>query len=203
MSKYNLGMVVGRFQPLTNGHKFMIDKALSFCKHVVIMICSAQESRTKQNPFSIDERIIMFKRVYRKEILFKRIIIIPVSDQGIGNNEKWGEFLLNTIKYKLKMKPDIFISGIENRRTNWFKNEINIDQLYINRDKFPISGTQVREDLFKYWKDNLITISLNFPVDDCLTPLYASGLPKKLWSYILSLAEIISISNNNNKTDSI
>ena len=203
MSKYKLGMVVGRFQPLTNGHKFMIDKALSFCKHVVIMICSAQESRTKQNPFSIDERIAMFKRIYRKEILFKRIIIIPVSDQGIGNNEKWGEFLLNTTKYKLKMKPDIFISGIENRRTNWFKNEINIDQLYINRDKFPISGTQVREDLFKYWKDNLVTISLNFPVADCLTPLSASGLPKKLWSYILSLAEIISISHNNNETDSI
>lgn len=203
MSKYKLGMVVGRFQPLTNGHKFIIDKALSFCKHVVIMICSAQESRTKQNPFSIDERITMFKRVYKKEILFKRIIIIPVSDQGIGNNEKWGEFLLNTTKYKLKMKPDIFISGIENRRTNWFKNEINIDQLYINRDKFPISGTQVREDLFKYWKDNLVTISLNFPVADCLTPLYASGLPKKLWLYILSLAEIISISHNNNETDSI
>ena len=33
MSKYKLGMVVGRFQPLTEGHKLMIDKALSFCKH--------------------------------------------------------------------------------------------------------------------------------------------------------------------------
>ena len=65
---------------------------------------------------------------------------------GIGNNEKWGDFLLSVLdSYGYEAK--FFVTGEEKRRVSWFKNEVleNMEIISISRNKIVISGTEIRE----------------------------------------------------------
>lgn len=138
--KKKVAFITGRFQPIHKGHQLLVDKAFSLSKNVVIMICSAQESRTKNNPLSFEERKNLIKKIYPDAI------IIPVQDMGIGNNEKWGDFLLSVLdSYGYEAK--FFVTGEEKRRVSWFKNEVleNMEIISISRNKIVISGTEIRE----------------------------------------------------------
>ena len=60
---YTLGMVIGRFQVLHNGHVNMVKRALDLCDVVVVYIGSSQEARTKVNPFSYGEDLFLLTDV--------------------------------------------------------------------------------------------------------------------------------------------
>lgn len=55
-------LFVGRFQPFHLGHLRAIEEILSKHDHVVIIVGSARQHDTPDNPFSIVERIEMIKR---------------------------------------------------------------------------------------------------------------------------------------------
>lgn len=75
------GLYPGRFQPFHLGHLSVIKWALERVNELIILIGSAQESHTLNNPFSAGERIEMIKRALETEgIDMKRIYIIPVPD---------------------------------------------------------------------------------------------------------------------------
>lgn len=50
------GLVVGRFQPLHNGHAALIRHARERCGTVVVAIGSAQAKPSLRNPFTLEER---------------------------------------------------------------------------------------------------------------------------------------------------
>ena len=52
MQAFELGITVGRFQTLHNGHADMIGKALEICGKVGVLVGSSQESGTANNPFT-------------------------------------------------------------------------------------------------------------------------------------------------------
>jgi len=62
MIKY--GILLGRFQPLHFGHQHLIDKIISDGLEPIIILGTAQESRTKNNPYTPLERIHMLKLLY-------------------------------------------------------------------------------------------------------------------------------------------
>ncbi len=137
-----VAFVSGRFEPIHKGHQLLIDEAFKLEKNVAILICSSQESRTRQNPLSYEERKELIKKIYPKAI------IIPVPDMGIGNNEKWGDFLLDTLK-KYDCEPTFFVTGEEERRESWFRKEIlkEMKIIKISRSKIVISATKLRKDI--------------------------------------------------------
>lgn len=57
-----IGLYIGRFQPFHRGHLSVVREALKHCSKLVIAIGSAQEERTKKNPFSFEERKIFIWR---------------------------------------------------------------------------------------------------------------------------------------------
>lgn len=154
---YKLGMVIGRFQILHNGHVTMIRRALDLCDVVVVYIGSSQEARTKVNPFSYEERREMFAEVFTLEITCGRLIIRSLPDIGVGNNEDWGTYVLNTFENEFHKLPDLYVSGCEKERSSWFTNEIapNMDEFRITRHNVEVSGTLCREVLrsedYKRW----------------------------------------------------
>ena len=78
--KYSL--FIGRWQPFHNGHKYIIDKALSKGKNVCVAIRDTKIS--KNNPYTASQRTEMIKRVYGSKI---RIITIPdIESINIGRN---------------------------------------------------------------------------------------------------------------------
>lgn len=57
-------VIIGRFQPLHNGHLALFDKALSFGDEVVVVIGSAKQANSPKNPFTAAEREVMIRAVY-------------------------------------------------------------------------------------------------------------------------------------------
>ena len=142
--KFKLGFTIGRFQFFHEGHESLIDKGLELCEKFVILIGSSDKSRTKDNPFTFEERKEMIETRYC--CYSDRLFILPVFDLGIGYVPQWGDYLLNTIKFNLGETPDFYIGGVESGRENWLIGE-GITRVLISRDLCPISATKCRSEL--------------------------------------------------------
>ncbi|MCU0852330.1 MAG: nicotinamide-nucleotide adenylyltransferase [Thermoplasmata archaeon] len=73
------GLVVGRFQPFHKGHLSVIKEALRLCDEVIVVIGSAEESHTPNNPFTAGERFQMILASLTPEER-KNVLIVPVRD---------------------------------------------------------------------------------------------------------------------------
>ena len=142
MSKpYQLGITLGRFQAFHRGHQYMIDKAVALCDSVGVFIGSSQESGTVKNPFSYETRERLLKKIYGDAIR-----VYPLPDIGVGNNSKWGDYVIDNVVKQCGEKPDLLVSGKEARRIDWFDsvNSLTIAELYVPKI-IDISATQMRE----------------------------------------------------------
>jgi len=73
-------MFIGRWQPFHNGHKYLIDGALSKGEYVCVAIRNTEIS--EKNPYTVEQRIEMIKRVYQNAV---EIIVIPdIKSINIG-----------------------------------------------------------------------------------------------------------------------
>lgn len=150
---YKLGITIGRFQTFHKGHQVMIDKAIELCDKVGVFIGSSQESGTNKNPFTYEMREGIFKKIYSN-----RIRIYPLPDIGVGNNSKWGDYVLENVIDKFGESPDLLISGKEERRIDWFDSVkgLLIAELYIPKT-IDISASKMRElfvkNEFNTWKE--------------------------------------------------
>lgn len=156
MYAFPVGLIVGRFQVFHNGHEYMIRSALDICDTVLVFIGSAQEENTQKNPFSYTRRLQTLTNVFDKEIRARRLIIKPLNDIGVGNNTKWGEYVLKTARETYGINPTIMISGKEERRETWFSDEMA--ELFIPKT-YDISATALRlamlRDDREFWKKHV------------------------------------------------
>ena len=138
---YRLGITVGRFQTFHNGHKFMIDKAVALCDSVGVFIGSSQESGTAKNPFDYETRRRLLKKIYGDTVR-----VFPLPDIGVGNNARWGDYVIGNVEECFGELPDLLVSGKEERRIDWFDSirALSIAELYVPKI-IDISASQMRE----------------------------------------------------------
>ena len=86
-------LFIGRFQPFHKGHIYCVKKLLKSFDEVIIVVGSAQESRTKKNPFTAGERVEMIRLSFKSEL--SRILILPVPD--INNHLYWVSHILSYV----------------------------------------------------------------------------------------------------------
>ena len=110
---FKLGIIVGRFQTFHTGHKYMVDKACAVCDRVGILVGSSQESGTLKNPFTFEMRREMLKKVFGD-----RVRIEPLPDIGVGNNGKWGDYVLQNVQRYFGKAPDLLFF-IDDDRGQW------------------------------------------------------------------------------------
>ena len=73
-------LFIGRWQPFHDGHKFLIDSALAKGENVCIAIRNTEIS--EGNPYTVEQRIEMIRRVYEDSV---EIIVIPdIKSINIG-----------------------------------------------------------------------------------------------------------------------
>lgn len=142
---YQLGITVGRFQTFHKGHQAMIGKALELCERVGVLIGSSQESGTNRNPFTYDMRESVLRRIYGNSI-----DVYPLPDIGVGNNSRWGDYVLKTVVERFGRTPDLLVSGKETRRIDWFDsvNGLSIAELYVPKT-VDMSASRMRELLVR------------------------------------------------------
>lgn len=143
---YLTGLIIGRFQGLHNGHQELILRALELCDTVVVYVGSAQESRTLTNPFSYDLRREMLVSTFEDVVEQQRLIIRPLTDIGVGHNNAWGQYVMDTFEKEFSKLPELYISGCEKSRLSWFSDELasQMDELRISREFVNVSGSQCR-----------------------------------------------------------
>ncbi|WP_462316164.1 nicotinamide-nucleotide adenylyltransferase [Methanobrevibacter sp.] len=82
------GILIGRMQPVHNGHMEVIKQILNEVDEIIIGIGSAQASHELKDPFTAGERIVMMSQALaEKDIDPSRYYIIPMQD--INFNAIW------------------------------------------------------------------------------------------------------------------
>ena len=82
------GILIGRMQPVHNGHMQVIDKILDEVDEIIIGIGSAQLSHELKDPFTAGERIVMMSQALaERDVDSSRYYIIPMQD--INFNAIW------------------------------------------------------------------------------------------------------------------
>ena len=151
--RYANGIILGRFQPFHKGHASIVEQALEKADRVLILVGSAQESRTVRNPYSYEERARLIKKIFPE-----RVILYPLRDLGIGDVNGWGEYVITSAEKALGEKAECLFLGHEEKNAKWLSPErkAQIDLVELSRASIPISATMVRsfllEDDFEGYK---------------------------------------------------
>lgn len=87
------GLYIGRFQPYHLGHQAVLEKISEDVDEIVIVIGSAQESHTPENPFTAGERIDMIYAALGA--LRGRCYVIPLQD--VKRNAIWVDHLKSMV----------------------------------------------------------------------------------------------------------
>ncbi|MBR1605798.1 MAG: adenylyltransferase/cytidyltransferase family protein [Alphaproteobacteria bacterium] len=155
--KYKHGLVVMRAQPFHIGHQKLVDRMLTECERVTVILGSIQEQGTDRNPLNYTTRKKMIQNIYRDKLEYERLKIIGLFD--INNPAEWGKFVLDFIKESFPdlPTPDVYYAG-SSYDAHWFKACVPHIELVDRTDQnFPfVSGTMVR-DMIRYgdirWKN--------------------------------------------------
>ncbi len=155
--KYRHGLTVMRAQPFHIGHAKLIDRMLTDCERVTIVLGSIQERGTPRNPFNYTTRKKMIQNIYRSRPEYERLRIIGLFD--INNPAEWGEYVLDFIgeTFPSLPRPDVYYAG-SLYDAHWFKEYFDHIELVDRTDpSFPfVSGSMIR-DMIKFgderWKN--------------------------------------------------
>ncbi|EKD52680.1 MAG: ATPase/kinase involved in NAD metabolism-like protein [uncultured bacterium] len=140
--KYNRGLVIGKFYPFHNGHKFLIETALKHTKSLTVIICQTDRYRI---PVAI--RAGWISETF-PGIDIRILHHDAALDSGSTKLSKiWAEL---TVKF-LGFAPDVVFSS-ENYGEAYSSfmgsHHFLVD---LKRSHIPISATLVRSDVHKYW----------------------------------------------------
>ena len=133
-----VGFIIGRFQPVHEGHVQAILNALQKTDWLIIGVGSAQKSFFLDNPFTAGERILMIKSVLdERKIDPSRYIIVPIQD--INDNRLWVQHVVTLI-------PPVDIIFTNDTLSNYLFKRAGYKTEFVtefNRTKY--SATEVRK----------------------------------------------------------
>lgn len=118
---------IGRFQPFHLGHKHVVEQYTD--EELVLVVGSAGESRTDENPLNVEER---------KSIIhacFPKIDIYAVEDNE--SDEKWMEEIIE------KTEAEKIISGNERVLDIFKESDLEVEEAEMHEPEI-YSGTEVR-----------------------------------------------------------
>lgn len=136
------GILIGRMQPVHNGHMQVIKKILEEVDEIIIGIGSAQLSHELKDPFTAGERVLMINQALADaDVDPSRYYIIPMQD--INFNALWVSHV------KLLTPPfSIVYSGNSLVKQLFCEEGFEVKQppLY---DRLHLSGTEVRRRILE------------------------------------------------------
>jgi len=185
--KFKLGFMVGRFQMLHKGHESLINEGLELCDRFVILLGNSEESRTKNNPFTFEERKEMIKMIYGN-----KVEVYPIISIGIGYIPAWGNYIMNTIKFYCGEYPDFVLRGSDDGRSEWIDKTKydNLTEYIISRKLIKVSATEVREKLLDWYQGQAIK------KPDTIDCVKQEGIP---CSSVIQISSISSYEKNKAK----
>lgn len=145
MIKYKHGVLLGRFQPIHNGHLKVINQMAEECENVLILV-NGKEG-TLRNPFPNNEVLSWIYWVTNQENLDIQVL----SDLRHEGNKKslyqWGDYLYLNIVCRLGTTDFVFYYNDD--ISEWFRPEIREHIKVVQIPKDDISATKVRKAILE------------------------------------------------------
>ena len=139
-------LFIGRFQPFHLGHLDALQQISKKEKRIIIAIGSAENKRSKINPFTAGERYQMVEQALRGKL--KNIIIIPVRD--INVDSKWVRY----VESLLPLFGNVYTGSSIVKRLFEKTGGHRVIPIHIRKK---ISGTEIRKRILKGEKwDHLV-----------------------------------------------
>lgn len=91
---YDVAVLIGRFQPLHQGHVALLHEALARAHRVVVIVGSAYKARTPKNPFTWQERAQLLRQALPPSS-HERLSILPLRD--LYNQTLWAQAVRATV----------------------------------------------------------------------------------------------------------
>lgn len=151
--KYKRAILIGRYEPLHNGHRANAVQAFDIAEKVLFLVGSANQPRTPKNPFTFTER----KNVITDTLteFDGRFSVYPLKDFKYSNN-KWISEVQRIVREDSPLIPDeeIAIIGYDKDDSSWYNHafpEWDFVSLegYVEYGHRPIDATKVRELVFE------------------------------------------------------
>jgi bifunctional NMN adenylyltransferase/nudix hydrolase len=89
--------VLGRFEPIHEGHIDLIKAAASVGTKTVILVGSATESRGLDNPFTFEERKVLIEQCFPDLMAEGKLVVVPVRDMKY-RDAAWEKHVTGIIK---------------------------------------------------------------------------------------------------------
>ncbi|MBX2964226.1 MAG: AAA family ATPase [Cyclobacteriaceae bacterium] len=139
------GLVIGKFLPIHKGHIALIEFAASQCDEVIVSM-----SYTPHDPIDPELRFSWIQKIFHDQPAIKpEKVADDFDDETLPLNErtqKWAAFIA-------KRYPPIDVLFSSEDYGAPFAKHLGIPHVEFDslRDKFPVSGTKIREQPFQYW----------------------------------------------------
>lgn len=130
--KYDFLVFIGRFQPFHNGHKRVIETALSLADNVLVFVGSANRARDSRNPFTFDERKGMIDRHFYPT---SKLHVLPLEDI-MYNDEAWIESVQSAVHKAVLNVLNGYPANSTNRPVSYNSglNDVKIGLIGCNKD---------------------------------------------------------------------
>ena len=161
----NIGVFVARMQPLHKSHEFLIRQSLKENDKTFVFIGSADKSRNKRNPFTIEEREGLIRKVFFEELMSGKLYIERLNDltneDDKENDKVWGKYLYDNITKVIQQNTfSIYYSDDPSIMLNWFTGDLKekINFRFFDRKKLfsELSATKIREALLTNNEEYLV-----------------------------------------------
>lgn len=172
---FDLSVVIGRFQPIHNGHLSTLLHALSIADDVLILIGSSFQPRTIKNPFTFDERKQMIDSSLRSAgVDPMRYRIEPIRD-FLYEDTKWAaQVVKKAADANAKKSSNVCIVGHDKDESTYYLKMFpqfeHVDPgMNLQYRNHAIDATQLRDLLFTkkttFLKGAMPELAFNFIVD--------------------------------------
>ena len=145
-------VIIGRFQPLHNGHLALFEKAFSFPEEIVVVLGSARQARTPKNPFSAAEREAMIRAQFPDH----KLTFVHMRDYH--DDGAWNEAVRRAVGKKARL-----ISFEKDDSTYYLRNFPEWERIPVAAQG-ALSATEVRELLFSKGEAKWLLIETRVPV---------------------------------------
>lgn len=156
-----LTVFIGRFSPFHLGHEEVLKRALLSSEVVLLLIGSADSSRTIKNPFTYQERQQMVSNWYDRQLrvstkVLGRLLIQPLNDHPY-NDQDWiaeVQSIVTAVRNAYPQIPQnqIYLTGAKRDASTWYLGAFGsfFKEDFVSESKigFDFSATQLRDDFF-------------------------------------------------------
>lgn len=149
MKKYKNSLVLGKFFPPHLGHCYLIDTAIENSEHTNVII-----SHNSSQSISGEIRFNCLKQIYKDN---PNVSIYQFDDTGLPQHdnecETKDEFYEYWIPEINKLVSDLDVVFTSEDYGDDFARYLNVEHFLVdkNRVKYPVSGTDVRNNVFEKW----------------------------------------------------